>query len=212
MAFPSTSILDDFNRANASTLGSNWSILKSYAGTGDLGIISNAAYNPEPQFDTYVDMYYNVATYGPDCEVYLTEVTEPTADGLVLYLRIQEPTGSYDGYGLGALANNDWEVRRIDNEVSTVLGATATQAIANGDKIGFEAIGDTLKGYIYTGGSWTEVLSRTDAAYGSAGHLGFYATAEVVTWRYDDFGGGTVVLAGGWGMLLSDKRNRLVIK
>jgi hypothetical protein len=41
VAFPTTTVLDDFNRANATSLGANWSA--SVFGSSNLGITSNAA-------------------------------------------------------------------------------------------------------------------------------------------------------------------------
>ena len=213
MAFPTTGILDDFNRSSPASLGANWSVLQQFLGTGDLAITSNQAYNDKAIGNSYVFMYWNVAPYGPDCEVYMTLATaipNSTADSFISALRIQEPTGSWDGYALTvnpASGTEVWSISRVDNEVFTQLGATASQAVVNGDKVGFEAIVSTLKGYL---GSWTEILSRTDSTYGSAGYLGFYGTGTVVTWRYDDFGGGTIAaVASGWGQLLSDSRNRI---
>lgn len=196
MTFPTTGVLDNFNRANATTLGTNWSVLVAYGSDGDMGISSNAAYNPDAGVYSY--MYWNPATYGPDCECYLTLTTLVAADARSLVIRIQQPTGSYDGYGLLVDPDptpDEWTVSRIDNEVWTQLGAVISQNVVNGEKIGLEAIGSDIAAYHYTGGAWSQKLTRSDATYSNAGNTGFYGTSDTA-WRYDDFGGGTVVAAG----------------
>lgn len=184
----STSILDDFNRANAATLGANWGLLTNFGiGGSDLAIVSNQAAS---NGSIYISMYWSAATFGPDCEVYLTLST--VSANVALYARTKDPgTSTFDGYMLNVdRGAGEFSIRRVDNGAETVLGAAVSQAVANGDKILLECIGTTLTGYVDTGGGWVEVLSRTDATYGAAGGLGFYGDADT-TWRYDDFGGGT---------------------
>lgn len=188
----STAILDNFTRANASTLGANWSLLTNFNfGGSDLGVISNQAYNPTG--GTYISMYWSAATFGPDCECYLT-LSTVSSDNISLYLRTQQPGyNTFDGYILTVdRTAGEFSIRRVDNGTETLLGAAVSQAVASGNKILFEAIGSTLTGYIDTGSGWVSVLSRTDATYAGAGGVGFYGGGNATSWRYDDFGGGTV--------------------
>lgn len=193
-----TPILDTFARADATTLGANWSLLTNFNfGGSDLGISSNQAYNPNA--GTYISMYWNPATFGPDCECYLT-LTTVSADNVSLYVRTQQPGfNTVDGYILTAdRTANEFSIRRVDNGTETVLGTPVGQAVANGNKILFEAIGSTLTGYIDTGSGWVSVISRTDATYSAAGGVAFYGGGNDTTWRYDDFGGGTLGAATGF--------------
>jgi len=204
--FPTTGILDTFDRANATTLGANWSLLHDWnSWVVDWGITGNLCYNPDT--GGYCEQYYNVSTFGPDSEVYVTLSTitpQGTADGTGLDLRAQQPGANYDGYTLYCNHQpnpNTWRIDTVTNAVSTTLGAAVDRAMANGYKMGFEIIGSVLTGYIDTGGGWSTVLTRTDTGnlYPNAGYLGGYGTGLEITWRWNDFGGGTVVAAGGGG-------------
>lgn len=143
--------------------------------------------------------WWNVATFGPDSEVYCDVPTliSGSATLKTLYLRLQSPgTSGVDGYRMNVKeSDSSWIIARIDDGASTQLGASATQAPAAGDAWGFEAIGSTLAGYRKpSAGSWTQILSRTDSTYGSAGNIGLRNGADATT-TFDTFSGGTVVAA-----------------
>jgi hypothetical protein len=198
MAFPTRTVLDTFDRANASTLGANWAnnLIIAYAGaTSDAAIASNLCTGLA---GNYHGLHYTSTTYGPDCEAFLTLSTVlplGDGDGHGLYLRIQQPgTSTYDGYLLSVVtagSPNTWDILKVTDGVEVSVGGNVSQNIANGDKIGFEAIGSTLTGYLFTAGSWSQVIQRTDSTYAGAGLIGAYFTAGT-TWAGDDFGGGTV--------------------
>jgi hypothetical protein len=199
--FPTTGVLDTFDRADSvTTIGGNWTILKVYVGSTDYGISTNQAYNPDG--GCYTSLYYNLSTYGADSEAYMTLGTVPgdVADSIDLHVRVTSPGGSFDSYDLCIDLDNppeDWEIYEItDGTGAALAGGTTTQAIANGYKVGLEVIGNVITGYVNTGSAWAAVLSKSDATLTTAGYLGMYGTANT-TWRYNDFGGGTVVAAGG---------------
>lgn len=212
MGFPDTGVLDDFNRADsATTIGGNWSMFMRSAGSYDMGISSNQAYNPDAEWNGLI---YDAAQYGPDCEVYVTmaALCDFDADGVVLYARLKDivvDAWNYDGYSVfywpsaGTPNTVLLRVYRVDNSVATQLGASVEENDpANGDKFGIQLRGSVIDGWFQpNGGSWTLKLTRTDATYGAAGYLGFYSGSES-TWRMDDFGGGTLgrglpILSGG---------------
>lgn len=196
MAFPTTGLIDNFDRADATTLGANWTtFITVFTGARSHDIVTNEckAVDVGAQQD-----YYNVATYGPDCEAYITVRAVASAnEGFGLFLRLVNiGSGATDGYLLKAIkqtGTDTWEIYRIDNAATTLLGATVTgPEFAVGDQIGFEAIGSTLKGYHKpAAGSWTEVLARTDATYSAAGRIGIQSDDQPAV--LDDFSGGTVV-------------------
>lgn len=193
MAFPTTNnILDNFNRADGA-IGSNWSLGHSYAGINFMTISSNQA---RPQGSDYIIIYWNPATYGPNIEAYVTLPVQTTIsnDGPGLYARlVQVGTGTLDGYELSfENSGHSWNIYRVDNGVNTKLGATVDPSTSNGDKGGLEIIGSTIKGYKYSGGSWTEVISRTDTTYSAAGYFGLYGGSDDANYRLDDFGGATL--------------------
>jgi hypothetical protein len=191
-----TAILDAFTRANSTTtLGANWSLATDFSlGGTNLGINTNAAYKGGGT--GYVVMYWNVATFGPSCEAYMTVATEPTSgQPPAVYARLVNPgVSTLDGYNVSYTvgAPDSWAIKRSDNGTDTQLGASVSQAVAAGEKILIECIGSTIKGFLFTGGAWSEVLSRSDATYSAAGFVGMYGTGSDTTWRYDDFGGGTL--------------------
>lgn len=215
MAFPTTGILDSFNRADSATLGGNWT--EDIYASNDVaaGIFSNQA---RVQSVTFGSAWLNNANYGPNCEAYFTLVNsldalfwDPYAMDLdawyyqrvQLFLRLQQPgsAGTADAYMFllsGGLsdAGGIWYYR-IDNQVLTVLGVNGEAVSqATGDQWGFEANGSNLKAYRKpSGGSWAAVGSgRTDNTYNSAGRIGFYLSDETAAdILIDDFGGGTIV-------------------
>lgn len=198
MPSPQSSILDNFNRADSAvTLGSNWTLATDFgAGGTDDGISSQKAYNPTA-FE-YKVMYWNAASYGADSEVYFKISTQPTANAgdwpaIAIRLR-QEGVGTTDGYFLSidfpVAASVALEIQRFDNDASTTLGSAVNISYSDGDIFWITAIGSTLTAYTNNGGSFTQILQRTDATYGSGGHLGLYLPGNVTDTRVDDFGGG----------------------
>ncbi len=189
MSGPTTSVLDDFNRSNTGPPPStNWTTLFS-----GHKVVSNACVG-----NGSVDniSYWNVSTFGADCEAYRTISTKPPNGNYIqLHLRFKDMTlGTTDGYVLSCIpqAGTDiWRIYRLDNSVLTQLGADITSELTAGDKMLFTAIGSTLEVWQYTSGAWVSLGSRTDATYGAAGYIGIgdYTTGCVS----DDFGGGTYV-------------------
>lgn len=196
MAFPTTSILDNFNRADNTSLGANWSTLANDFGPTGVGVSSNQVYNTNARYSSYQHMYYNVATYGADCEVYMSIPTNPgVPDGDVsVCCRVKDPgTSTWDGYEFYHYSTSSILImRRIDNAVATTLGANYSQAVSSGNKIGIEMIGSTITPYYHNGTSWSALATRTDSTYAAAGYLGFYMPGDDLTQRFDDFGGGTI--------------------
>jgi hypothetical protein len=194
MPFPTTVIIDDFNRADEDPLsnGGKWSL-----GPGDspmpttLRVVSNKCAADAATGDG--NAYRNDQNYGPDTDVYVTVSGPDLAVTVTLYLRLANVgVNTSDGYGVQFLmGSNQVIVYRLDNMVYTQLGVTVTgQAFASGDQLGIQMIGSTLKGYRKpTAGSWTEIVSRTDSTYTTAGKIGLQLAAT--SDRIDDFSGGT---------------------
>jgi len=201
MTFPTTGVLDDFNRADQTeNLGSNWTV-PLVNGQGSPGIISNTLYDASPNDSAY----WNPITPGPDSEVYIDVSTKQTNNTSInLELRVVDPgLTTRDGYDIRmrASATTDaFQIRRIDNGTATALGADFSQEWSAGDSWGFEAIGSTLAAYYKTGGSWAQLGTRTDSTYSAAGRIGIITNDA--TWRGDNFGGGTVVAEGGQPAML----------
>lgn len=202
-AFPTTSVLDNFNRADTGPPPSaNWS--QSWLGNGFKVVTNQAAPNVDGSNN---GNFWNVSTFGPDSEVWWTVASIPSTSWfryLELQLRLANPTSAtaVDGYAYsiepnGAGVPNQNRKWRIDNGAYTQLGATVTQQYGAGDKMGLEMIGSSLQMYRQpSGGSWAALgTASTDTAYSAAGYIGIASNSTVL--RIDDFGGGTVVIAGG---------------
>lgn len=198
MAFPTTGVLDNFNRADSASLGASWAVFVS--GDGRWGILSNEA-------DGIAGWYgdaWGTALSGPDQEAHakIANKGSTTAPSRVsLWVRVQETgTTTPDGYGVqfyNDAGTDVWEITRLDNNVGTTLGATFTQEVTNGDSFGLSVVGSTIRAYHKpAAGSWTELASRTDTTY-TAGRT-IAIEGNQTDWRLDDFGGGDVVLTGSF--------------
>lgn len=194
MPFPTTAILDNFNRANTGPPPSaSWS--QGYGGIfGQFKVVSNQAAVNSLIFG-YAENYWNVATYA-DCEAYVTIAAKPAAGSLfALMVRTVDIATNPDGYLLvltPSAGTDTLQIDRGDNGVRTLLGAAVSQEVSVGDSIGIRAIGSTLTcWYKPSGGSWTELFSRTDATYSAAGRIELITNSAATI--VDDFGGGTYV-------------------
>jgi hypothetical protein len=204
MAFPTTGLLDNFDRANEGPPPStNWTTaVLSGAGTGHDGV--EVAGSGQLKGNGSADNFgqWNVQTFGPDSEVFCAIDTMADTLFCILYLGLLNiGANTTDGYCLRfdkEAATDEFNIGRIDNGAITFLHAGVQQELTLTDSIGFERIGSTLTGYHKpVAGSWTQILQVSDSTYTSAGHIGIMLRGG--TMLADDFGGGTVVPAGSGG-------------
>ena len=188
--FPTTGILDDFNRSNENPLsdGGNWNG-PIWSGDGQLEVVSNQAMSDNSGWG---GSWWDVETF-TDSEVY---VTLPVAfDRMELNIR-------FDGMGTAAIRgyyitfdeiDSEIDIARLDDDDNDVeLGATISQSLSSGDKVGVSMIGDTLTVWLNEGSGWNSLGTRTDSTYAS----GYIAIAtDQDTARFDDFGGGEVIVS-----------------
>ena len=215
MAFPTTGLLDDFNRAAENPLGNGTWLGPLTSGLVQMSVGSGGSANRAiPASAAQGNSYWSAATFGPDMEVYGEAPAIGGAGEFIdLYLRqVDMGLSTRDGYRLAVVFSSSWSLRRVDNNADTVI-ATATQLFSTGDSLGFEVIGSALKGYLKTAGVWSLIISATDATYNSASTIGFGSKSQNSHW--DNFSGGTVVAAAaaarpGHGMLLSGYRNQVI--
>lgn len=193
MAFPTTGILDSFNRANEGPPPSSNFSGPADPGDGSLQTSSNQCVSASG----YGYIWWNVAQFGPDCEAYVTLASVPDVSWNYTWVavKLQSPgTSGIDGYEITietqqSPTNDNVYVNRIDNNVSTQLGATINTNFAAGDGLGVGILGSAISAYRRSSGTWSSLGSRTDSTYG-AGYIGVgTGTAHPL----DDFGGGTTV-------------------
>ena len=177
MAFPTTSILDDFNRGS---LGAGWTVEG-----GSLSLVSN-------QLRGNGYGYLNGASYGPDCEAYATIVVLPASEEMNVVVRYDP--ANQTGYGIRKVGGaNQWRLFRYDAGYTSVSLALGSATFAAGDKLGVRAVGSTISAWLYSGGAWSKLAEVTDTTYTAAGRIWVYIPGT--TGRFDDLGGGAVVNA-----------------
>lgn len=198
MTFPTSSVLDNFDRADANPISGSWANFPRI-NTPRLKILTNQVQTGTAS-STCAD-YYTASTYGPDSEVGYTCATLHTnvAERFEVFLRASNPTLStataYRMRVTKAGAGYDWTIWYLDTGTSTQITVTpVNSALTAGDKIGFEVIGSTLKGYRFTGGSWTNILTETHSTLTAAGNIGAAINGDAGV--INDFFGGTVGASG----------------
>jgi hypothetical protein len=214
VAFPTSGVLDNFNRAaEGPPPSSSWTDVWLDA-AGGLRVAGNACVMNAPG-DVSDSSYWNVADFGPDCEVHAKfplKDTNPGGREFVLALRLANiGTGTTDGYGLDIDLGGDGVhyILRY-NQSPSAVGGSISQAWSAGDSFGFEAIGSTLKAYYKAAaGSWTEIASRTDGTYTAAGKIGLAIAGQNADGTADDFGGGTVSGGAPSGVLVQPPVRRV---
>lgn len=202
MAFPTTAVLDNFNRTAFDSIevgDSNWTQI----GTGAQLIINNdgASCRPNGTGDaaalrnnlsaTDVELFFTLAASGTGyyCQWRMKNVT-----------RTGDPTssGSWSGYYMQADATSG-QVKVFKysaGSFNTQLGSTISQALAAGDAIGVEMIGSQIKVYYKAAaGSWTQIGSTiTDSTFTDAGRICLELVGST-GYIVDDFGGGGISVA-----------------
>jgi hypothetical protein len=184
-----TPVLETFNRANGGA-GSNWSLIRPTL-FATMNISGNAVVDSSTSLFAW--NYWNVATFGPDSEAYVTVSRYGASDTLRIGARVTGGTNNHSGYYVAIQATGVWSIIRIDNGGSVTLASSPTQAISAGHKIGIRIVGSVISALHYTAGAgWVQVLSYDTAAdpvrYTAGGSLAL----EFKTSTLDDFGGGTL--------------------
>lgn len=194
MAFPTTSILDNFNRANQGPPPSaSWGGDAFSGVASQLKVISNQLANGAGAFSS---AYWSAATFGPDSEVYCTVNTLPANGNELAFFvaRLTTPGATATAVALYTQAPNFWQFYKIVGGAQTALGASFTQAISAGDSIGFAIVGTQYQAwYKAAAGAWTQIQTLSDASVAGTGVIGLEMQTAVT--MLDDFGGGTVVAA-----------------
>lgn len=192
MAFPTTGLVDDFNRANGA-LGANWanSIDGGGSGTG-WKIVSNHAENDNTNL--FESSYYSASTFGPNTEVYFTKLEAvAAAKQTFVWARITSPGASVNGYlvRFGSSGDStDCGIEKLVAGVNSSIGSTFVKQVAINDIVGLEVIGTSIKAYVNA----VQVGStQTDSSHSGAGSIGMQCRDGTVS--IDNFSGGSVVAA-----------------
>ncbi len=193
MAFPTTSVIDSFTRADTGPPpGPLWSS-PMWSGQSGLTVISNQAAGAATWKDAYI-----TTEVAADSEAFFTLATLPSGlEGVFLHARIQASGlgGSPNSYALRIGPGTTYlpVIQKIVAGVNTTLVTGATFTVAAGDKFGFDCIGTTLTAYrapVATG-VWAALCTVTDSTHTSGGRIGMEWKDSAL--RADDFGGGVIV-------------------
>jgi hypothetical protein len=195
MAFPTTSVLDQFNRANGDP-GANWTG-PSFGDANKLSIFSNQIESAAAAFGAEC---WTASTFGPGIEVFADLASGISGGGSIRLIIIDSATSSTaNGYYLVADSANNFNLSKsVSGSGSTIQAGS--QAVASGDSFGLQWIGTTVAGwYKAAAGAWTQIVSIVDASVANAS--GFVIGIELSTNLggnlLDNFGGGTAVAIGG---------------
>lgn len=196
---PSTPVLDNFNRADAGTLGANWSVNTAVgAGSGHQAITGNQMYNDDIDwaYSNYTSLYWNPTSFNADQEVYMTIAAVSSYnnnDNMTLFARLSNPGGSSTNYTVTFTDAHKLKISKQVAGVSTTLDASVDYTPQNGDKLWLKCKGTTISVYLYRSGVWTLLKSVTDSDVAGGGYIGFYIGGNPgMYWHYDDFGGGNI--------------------
>ena len=177
-------VLDDFNRTDEGPPpSSSWTNLY-----GTLQVVSNQCKASTTEFSLAT---WNTS-YGSGAESYVTIVTRPTA-GKSVSVYISLDLDNVNGYVANYIYNagtDTVKLIRLDEGVETQVGSTINQDFNDGDGLGIEHIGNTIKIYRRASGVWTQIGGDfTDTTYTASGYMGL--AVEDSTTVLDNFGGGT---------------------
>lgn len=192
---------DNFTRADAATLGVNWTEdpLRNHVSGSGLSIISNRA---APDGNAVPNLaYWNAESYSGDMEVILTVGTKPGDNSYFeLITRIKNPTlASVTAYFLIVRANpgsNDdpWSIWRVDNNTTTTKISPATSPVrefAVGSQLRFRSQDDQHVGAYNPGTGWVDIVSATDVNHNGVG-------TAYIGWGVDGGPGNTVARASAF--------------
>ncbi len=193
-AFPAVStVLDAFNRANEGPPMTGWADL-----IAGVKVVSNqAAGNIATANWSYLVL---VVDGVPDFDLFYTIATKPAAgDAVALY----SFDAAVNGYAVSFTTDagaDQWRLNRLDAGVVTQLGATMTQELAAGEKMGLRRLGNDHEAYYYNGSAWSLIGTRTDSTYAEKRRNLFAVVIVNTVARIDDLSGGkipqTVELSG----------------
>ncbi|HVF79292.1 MAG TPA: hypothetical protein VNA28_13425 [Solirubrobacteraceae bacterium] len=184
---PTTGILDDFNRADQTGLGASWSA-NAFTNYPSFNIASNAASNAAAAFRSN----YWSSAFDADQEFYCT--LGAAANAFYLLARLVNPGAAPTAYQVlfeatGGVAH----IQKMVAGTTTQLGANVSLTAAAGDGILLRVEGSTISlHHKPSGGSWSEVATRTDTAITAGGFAGFLLNNNTTTFTLDDAGGGSL--------------------
>jgi hypothetical protein len=180
---------DNFDRADATTLGASWTTLKGLVNS--LGIFSNQV--DVTSTGTASGNYWS-ADAAPDNQLAVATVVAVAARTQGVVVRAIT-SGSTQNQYLGGHDNNQTgntrlRIWKMVGGVRTDLASHATENVTAGTVLKLEAIGTTLN--LYVDGVLKVTTTDPDLTAGQPGLMADHGTLNVAIW--DDWSGGGLVL------------------
>jgi hypothetical protein len=203
MAFPDTSVLDTFNRADDADIHSDnpSSGAPAYAADAVNGaavtvqIISNEAAGSGSYGSAYINEVKDAAVNGVEVYADISSTPGGASEYIVIWGINAPGSGAWDGYtwsyyhGDTSLYGYEW----LNDAPTGFVGSPVDITLADGDGIGiYVGTAGATSCKSRQSGTWTERLTRTDTTYLS-GYIGIELSSS--TERMDNFGGGQVAAA-----------------
>jgi len=192
---PYNTVLDNFNRADSSTLGANWST-PFEIGNGSLGISSHQVIGAAAAF---AQSYWNVTRFASNQEAFVSIPVVPLVGSYVaIFMRINSPNTTsvsfYSSY-VERLAGN-WQVGfayLTAGGTYTVAKTTAISDVLSGAVFRATVVDGIVSAYINDTllDTWNGWASASTTITGG-GFIGLELNTGDTTTRLDDFGGGNV--------------------
>lgn len=185
---------DNFNRADATDLGANWTDITNEAGA-NLGISGNTAAD-DVTVSARKGAFYSAITWPDDQYAEATAAAFDVDNGkLSVMVRVASAAQShYDGgFSSEFAGNDDQRVWKYVTGTGTSLATQATPVAVN-DLLNIEAQGTTLKFFV-NGTQQLGNITDTALTSGNAG-LGLRGVTANSA-KIDDWSGGDFVAAGG---------------
>lgn len=199
MAFPTTGILDNFNRTDEDP-AAGWTVDWANLANQGIKVVTNAA--KASAAPPVLCNAYRSTVYSADQEVYAKlPVKQPADNDFAVACRIQNPDSASLNAYIAILTSrtatdeiNLWKI--VNNAWTVISGPITTTEFANGDQLGLEAISTTITVYRHNGTSWASVTSVVNADVTGSGSVGMLMNDTGAGAWLDDFGGGAVSAGG----------------
>lgn len=187
--------LDDFERADAASVGSNWTVDPYLYTLQDFAVVSGEAYATNNDHE----VFWNAASFGPDFEVFVQIGALVSGQGIGLDFSIVNPnTSGADGYqayfkkesGIYSL-----ELYRADDRDYDLLDVFSGITFAPDNWLRATKLGNLITFYTSEDGlDWTSIGTVEDNTY-STGYFGLYCHHASVEHpiTFGAFGGGTLL-------------------
>ena len=184
---------DDFNRANASDLGSNWTPWIHETDTSELAIVSNTATNVD-KGTTLAALTTVEHPADQWAEVTITGVLDPVTYHNLYYGLILRGTGTgatRTGYAFVVGGTNEHYIVRVDDDVNTQLEYFDGTTLNTGDVIRAEVQGSSL--VLKVNGNVRATTTDANLTTGNPGISLGNGLAEATNPTLDNFSSGRLV-------------------